>query len=1096
MNTAKIFFLAFLIFGNVSFGYAQEPNPPTPESKTTPQASPTPSQVPPEINAILEGLMKELRTAQISLTEGQNLMSKSKADSLPAREKLNQALTIFRSVNTKAKDKNLLDKVSQSGETANQSLNYLKTFQYFSKTGESTTLSGIAFTYANLGEWQENVDFSKKAIEIYQEIIADRTFLNIPGLDVKEEILTLRFQEAMSLGGLGGTIESRLGQPEEGIKYLNQSLECLRVLHQETQKPEIKSFEAMTLMRIGLTYGRELQNTKKAIDSLISAIEIFRTFPDRKKEIANQLGLIGDYYSRDFNYEAALKNWKDALKVYQELDDKFGQISILRYIGQMYSRLDDKAKIHENANKSLSILQSPDFSDNYRKNYFPVQDKHTIFNELNNTFIEGVKQYYIGLFYELLENYEKAIEFYEKSLALSRIRQESHDIRSDLAAIGYVYTKLEKWDKAFEYYKQALEISRKENVKDEIAIDLADVGWVLMEAGKPQEALKYQNEGLIYYQSIGTNSKGLFIPRYDSLFGEIARTQNMLGNRRLAIFYGKQAVNNIQNERQRLTNFDAEQQKGFLRKKEKHYRRLADWLIEAGRLVEAERVLAMLKEEEVSDYLRGNPAAAEKLSLRLEYTAEEQKALTEYDKNTATIAAVGAEFGKLEDLKRGGVKLTDEQEKRFGELNEKLRIANQEFQNFLNEFGKEFTNNKNPENDLRENFNLKSDLKSFGEGVVFVYTLVGEEKFSSILVTPKTQFSNQEPMKAAELNKKIFAFREVVKNPNLDPRPLGKELYDVLIKPIEKDLDAAQAKTILWHLDGNLRLLPMAALWDGKQYFGQKYQNVVITGKSLTRIGRVDSGIPNILGLGVSDAKTIPETSIERKFTFNALPSVPFELGSIVKTQKSPKGVLTGESLLNAEFNRKSFAEQLLKGYKIIHIASHFSINAGDASRSFLLLGDGTTLTVSELNTDPSFESKFSDVELLTLSACDTAVGETDSNGKEVEGFAYVAQQNGAKAILATLWSVADESTAFFMSEFYRIKKANPQLSKSEAIQMAQKEMIEGKLQSSTGKENHRAEIVGATENKSNAPRFQTDKSKPFAHPYYWSPFVLIGNWK
>ena len=185
-----------------------------------------------------------------------------------------------------------------------------------------------------------------------------------------------------------------------------------------------------------------------------------------------------------------------------------------------------------------------------------------------------------------------------------------------------------------------------------------------------------------------------------------------------------------------------------------------------------------------------------------------------------------------------------------------------------------------------------------------------------------------------------------------------------------------------------MRLLPFAALWDGKQYLGQKYQNVVITQTGLFDLGDAVSPDPNVLAVGVSDAKTIPETLFEREFSFNALPSVPLELNSIVKTKKSPKGVLTGESLLNAEFTKKSFAEKLLKGYKIVHIASHFSMNAGDASRSFLLLGDGTTLTVSDLNVEPELKQKFQGVELLTLSACDTAVGETDSNGKEVEGFA------------------------------------------------------------------------------------------------------------
>jgi CHAT domain-containing protein len=288
-------------------------------------------------------------------------------------------------------------------------------------------------------------------------------------------------------------------------------------------------------------------------------------------------------------------------------------------------------------------------------------------------------------------------------------------------------------------------------------------------------------------------------------------------------------------------------------------------------------------------------------------------------------------------------------------------------------------------------------------------------------------------------------------------------------------------------------LLPLAALWDGHQYFGQKYQNVLITLASRTRIGREVSATPNVLGLGVSEAQTARDTLGERNLLFSSLPSVPFELASIVRSKQSPKGVLPGESLLNAGFTKKALEEQLAKGYKVIHIASHFSLNPGDVSRSFLLLGDGSILTVKDLKNNPSLT--LAGVELLTLSACDTAVAECDSSGKEVDGFAYVAQERGAKSIIATLWPVADASTSLMMSEFYRLRKANPQMTKAEALQLAQKEMIEGKLQRPGTQAPARSGLrVGSSD--PDGPTYAYDPKKPYAHPYFWSPFVLIGNWR
>jgi CHAT domain-containing protein len=120
----------------------------------------------------------------------------------------------------------------------------------------------------------------------------------------------------------------------------------------------------------------------------------------------------------------------------------------------------------------------------------------------------------------------------------------------------------------------------------------------------------------------------------------------------------------------------------------------------------------------------------------------------------------------------------------------------------------------------------------------------------------------------------------------------------------------------------------------------------------------------------------------------------------------------------------------------------------------------------------------------LTLSACQTAIVEKDSSGKEIEGFGYVAQQKGAKAILATLWSVEDESTQLLMSEFYRLRKENPQLTKAAALQIAQQKMIEGRLKAAGANGQRRdTSDVGAT-------------TADHTHPYYWSPFVLIGNWR
>jgi CHAT domain-containing protein len=192
-----------------------------------------------------------------------------------------------------------------------------------------------------------------------------------------------------------------------------------------------------------------------------------------------------------------------------------------------------------------------------------------------------------------------------------------------------------------------------------------------------------------------------------------------------------------------------------------------------------------------------------------------------------------------------------------------------------------------------------------------------------------------------------------------------------------------------------------------------------------------------------------------------------------------------------------------------VHIASHFSFRPGDEARSFLLMGDGTAFTLDEIK---KHTDMFAGVDLLTLSACNTAAQQADANGREVDAFFELAQRLGANSVLATLWSVADNSTPWLMREFYDLK-VNGKQNKAEALRKAQLALLNGSARtarSATRTDSSNVKIV-VVENaddkaqtraddfvieKKDAPLFKNDLKRPFAHPFYWSPFVLIGNWR
>jgi CHAT domain-containing protein len=218
---------------------------------------------------------------------------------------------------------------------------------------------------------------------------------------------------------------------------------------------------------------------------------------------------------------------------------------------------------------------------------------------------------------------------------------------------------------------------------------------------------------------------------------------------------------------------------------------------------------------------------------------------------------------------------------------------------------------------------------------------------------------------------------------------------------------------------------------------------------SVTKSRLRDAVTPQWQAAGLGVTRAIGE--------FSALPAVKTEMSSIVKAAGG--GVLPGEVHLDEAFTAVRLKDVSQRSFQLLHVASHFRFSPGTEVNSFLLLGDGLQLTLGDIRTQ---NYRFDNVDLLTLSACDTGLGGgRDAQGREIEGFGVIAQQQGAKAVLATLWPVADQSTATLMAEMYR-RRQEQQLTKIEALRQAQLSLL---------------------------------SQSRYAHPFYWAPFILMGNW-
>jgi len=535
---------------------------------------------------------------------------------------------------------------------------------------------------------------------------------------------------------------------------------------------------------------------------------------------------------------------------------------------------------------------------------------------------------------------------------------------------------------------------------------------------------------------------------------------------KVAVFYGKRAINQYQELRRELRSEKPYDPRVFQNLLSDKYRTLADLLIGLGRFAEADDVLRMLKEEEFFDFTERDASEIERLKQRVRLTAKERELIDRYLALAKRATEIGEEYRRLNDAKakseKAGITLDGADSKKHKELGSQVADINAAFDLFLR---KELANEIGSDNQfaIRSDRELQRAVTNWGPATATLYTVITENRYRVILTTPTVQIDGKTDISALELNKKIYAFREALQNPRVDPRPLAKQLYDILLKPIEQELAIAKIDTLVWSLDGNLRYIPMAALSpDGKKYLVESFQNVTITPRSREQLESKPSPW-KVLGMGTSAEQTVmfPDQP-GVKTRLDALPGARQELMSIVRDETLPNdaGLLVGRRYIDDQFTRQNLTDSLAtRNFSVVHFASHFRLGKSWKT-SYLLMGSGKLLSLEDIATSPEID--FRDVELVTLSACNTALT-TASSGIEVDSLAEAVVSKNGKAVLATLWNAYDESTLKLMTEFYKRRSTEPKLTKSAALRNAQ------------------LSLVGSAD---------------FDHPFYWSAVTLIGNWR
>jgi CHAT domain-containing protein/Tfp pilus assembly protein PilF len=944
-----------------------------------------------------------------------------------------------------------------------------------------------------------------------------------------------------------GELYRRAGNSQKGLDCLNEALAIEQKYHNRGAQAHTQTIMA----RIYTDLGQE----DKALSLLNEALPAFRELGMKGGE-ALALNYMGRVYNDLGKQDEALKCLNQALPLWQEEGNHSGEASTLDNLGRAYSNMGQQKLALEYFSKALPLWASgeekggePLTLTNMARSYDDLGLMRESLNfykkalagwrEVGNPQGEATALTNLGRLYRNLGQPQTALDYYNQALPLWRSVGSRSGEALALNDIGRSYADMGQPAKALDYDNQGLPIAREIRSRRGEALALNNIGRDYYSLGDSAKALDIEIQALAAWRDVrdsrdeavalmtlnwtySTVNQGDLASACAFAALSLAReaeapevegaVENTLMNGarkrqhpELAIFFGLEAVNSYEKIRKNMSGLDKDLQSGFVQSKAATYRGLAELLIQTGRLGEAEQILDLLKEQELKDTVAG---AAQETGAKMEHlkmNAGQLKAESELP-NVEKMARNIEELTLTVASLRAKATRTQAEEVQLATLKASLEKASGDMRAYFNNMilpdvgegvGAGQSSGTQPADDAAPSY-LQNTLAKLGPRVVGIRLLLGEHHAYVLLVTATTR-KRFELKSSDDVRASAFAALKAMGSPAVDPRPQLNQLYSIVVAPLEDDLKKLEAPaagqaavpTLLWSLDDALRYLPMGALYDGKHYLVERFNNVLFTPESyghMTDSPLLDGAQPSALAMGLTRSYGgLP-----------ALPGVMPELDAVVHDPAVPEshGPMQGKLLPDEHFTLAALKSELGEGksFPVVHIASHFVMETGSGEEPYLMMGG------KETGQDNGYEWNLSDMvnssvafhgtRLLTLSACSTAKEYKSRNGLEMDSLGMVAQQKDAEAVMATLWDVNDASTSRLMSDFYTRWVKHPADGKAEALREAQLAFLHSNASQGAGSE---ASERGFK--KAPAPAAEW-KDIGYAHPFYWAPFVLIGNYR
>lgn len=960
----------------------------------------------------------------------------------------------------------------------------------------SQALEDVGDTYFTLSEYNSALASYNKALEI-SKMSGDS------------------LGEINALNSIGYVLVY-LGKNERAQGYFQRVLEYCRSSGGDTKKPDEQRLEAQALNNLGEVYY-SLSELQKALDFFRKALSIWESVSDRRGQALAHLNIGYSYYDLG-DIEEASKGYEQALQLGRTIDDRRGEALAQTALGGVYSFLGEKQLALESHREAMHLFRA--IGDHQGeaatlngtgKAYEDLNEHQTaldnynralnLYRQIGNRDYEALTNYYVGRAYRLIDNIPQALLYYNHCVALSRKVGTRRFEAYALKDIGIIHNSLGERQRALNNFNQVLAFYNQVQDRRGQAYTLNSIGYTYYVSGKVSNSLGY------FMQALPLSQAAMDRQGEISILYNLARAERDQGNLAEGLSRIRDSIKIIESLRTKVGSGDL--RASYFASIHQHYELYVDLLmlmykrssngefaaaaLEASEQSRARSLLERLSEARVDTHHDIDPALLERkrrLEESLDAKGEYQMRLLNGKHTEETAAEIRGQIHELSiqyqevqteisSQSRGYAVLTQPQLLQFADIQAEVQDDNTLLLEYA--LGDE-----------------RSYLWVVGRSSVAGYELPNRATLEEASREVYDLLIARQPMPGESASQ----YQERVAFADLHYWEKAAALGQLLLGQIASQLGT---KRLLISADGALQYIPFDALSVAAGRNDEQPLGNPTAGSSIPLM--MDHEIVNLPSVSVlaairheklqpatrsvvvladpvfetddprlaptNNASTTAETTPEDPELGYALRDLSdskesFRITRLPSTLREAKAIMAvtsgeGRMLTGFDANRDLAMSPELVEYRIVHFATHGIVDSTHPELSGLILSrvdrqgkpqDGFLRLRDIYNLNLN-------ADLVVLSACRTGLGKS-VKGEGLVGLTQGFMYAGARSMVGSLWKVDDEATAELMGSFYGAMLKDG-LSPAAALRASKVAMW---------------------------------KQKRWQSPYFWSAFVLQGEYK